>query len=231
MPFYLCPGFGCGRAWYEPLLGCLPESRFVPLPGMPGGAPLPHPWLAARAVVRSLPDEPMRVWIGHSAGAHLARACAALDQQARAVVLIDPNLYPHLPRWGRDWVPPRHFPNRRALLQWYAERGMDESSVQWGWWESTPQGWHLLWEPELLCQYAESVPRNDPVRELERLARRMRACVVYTAAASVTGVAGWVRLRCRAARVRVCVAWEISHRLLPEEQPRLGMLLQQWLYG
>lgn len=218
MPFCLCPGFGFGRVWYEPLLSCLPEARFIPLPGMQGGVALPHPWLAARVIVRSLPNEPMRVWIGHSAGTHLARACAALDPEACAVVLIDPNLYPHLPRWGRDWVPPRSFPTLQALLQWYAERGMDESSVQWGWWERTPQGWHLLWEPELLCQYAESVPRSDPVRELRWLAQRMRAYVVYTAAASVTGKHGWMRLRCQAARVQVRVAWGISHRLPPEEQ-------------
>ncbi len=229
MPFYLCPGFGLGQEWYEPLLNCLAEVRFVPLPGMPGGVPLPHPWLAARAIVQSLPEEPARVWIGHSAGAHLVRACAALDQKARAVVLIDPNLYPHLPRWGREWVPPRCFPNLQALLQWHAERGMDKDSLQWGWWENTPHGWRLLWKPELLCQYAESVPRNDPVRELEWLMRRVQTYVVYTAAASVTGVLGWMRLRCRAARVRVCVARGISHRLSPEEQPRLGMLLRQWL--
>ena len=235
----LFPGLALPPSRYEGLLGafevllgsrtkgyCPPGVR----PRVEEKGPIRPETMAAELLASLTPEDGPRVYIGHSAGAHAARAAAAADPLARAVALVDPNLGDAGRYDPREFDVPAALPGWSDLYAIYAEAGIQSEHVLREWWQERPDGTlERAFNLDVIRAQIAALPHGASILdEIIALSERLPVAIVRTTASSVNPDAAWVRVSVHAPRVELLAA-KTHHSLPPREQRIVATEIAEWL--
>lgn len=186
--------------------------------------------MAAELLASLSADEGQRVYVGHSAGAHVARAAAMIDRKASALVLLDPNLGDSGRYDPQDFDVPTHLSGWAELEAIYRKAGIRSEHVAREWWQERPDGTlERAFNLETIrAQIAAMQHGLAILDEFCRLSDRLPVAVVRTAATSVNPDAAWERLKVAAPEVKI-LELEVHHALPFGEQLAVATTIIDWI--
>jgi pimeloyl-ACP methyl ester carboxylesterase len=237
----LFPGLALPPSRYESLLEVLAkELRATTMGYVPAGiqsridetGPTLPDGMAAELLSTLPAGQSPRVPIGHSAGAHAARAAAALDPGARAVALIDPNLGDAGRYDPEDFDVPAVMSGWNELYAVYAEAGIPREHVLREWWHERPDGTlERAFNLEVIRSQMAAYPHGAAIlEEIRALSESLSVGIVRTTAGSVNADAAWEKLSALAPTVEILTV-QAHHSLPPEEQRIVATRIAEWLGG
>lgn len=235
----LFPGLALPPGRYEPMLDALASALGVETTGyccagvgdrVRDRKPVDPEGMAAEALAR-FPDEgEARILVGHSAGAHAARAAARRDPRARALVLLDPNLGASGPYDPADFDVPDGMSGWPELEETYAAAGVPSEHVLREWWRERPDGsLARAFDLETIRTGIAAVPHGPAiVAEMRALAARLPVAVVRTTLRSVNSDEAWDALAADAPEIEVFDV-PVHHVLPRSEQPAVAERVATWI--
>jgi pimeloyl-ACP methyl ester carboxylesterase len=187
--------------------------------------------LAAEALEETHGRAGPRIWVGHSWGGHAARAAALDDDDASALVLIDPNLGHSGPPDPARFDPPGRFEGREALIDLYREHGIPEEHIVWASWETAKDGSLVpIYDADAIREHIAATPWGPRViDEIHAASTRMPVAVVRPGALTINRPEAWDDLRRRAPEARILDAPEAHHVLPVGEQAAVARGIAAWL--
>lgn len=234
----LFPGLALPPVRYTPLLNTFEERldcRAIGYatagvwPRLSDRTPVSPGGMAAEVIADLAPEEGPRVYVGHSLGAHAARAAAMADPLTSALVMLDPNLGTGGRYDPSDFDVPTVLTGWRELEATYARAGIPPERVPREWWRERPDGSiSRAFDLEVIRAQLDAVPFGDEIlRAITSLSERLPVAIVRTTRQSVNTEADWDRLVTVAPKAAI-IDVEAYHALPAGEQAGVAEAIVRW---